>query len=227
MVNSQGIQHIFFDLDRTLWDYDRNVKEALFELHAEHLSQRVPSDAETFHRVFLFENGKLWEDFTANKINKDYLRAHRFLYTLRRLGLPDPKLALHLEDRYMETTPAKTHLLPGVHEVLTELSTRYALHILTNGFEDAQRFKLQNSGIDGYFDQIITSDAARSTKPNKAIFVYSEKKAATLPKHCLMIGDDWNVDVLGARKAGWQAIHVHPDAEAGVRDLRELTDMLQ
>lgn len=227
MVNKTTVKHIFFDLDRTLWDYDKNVKEALFDLYSGYLNGRVSSDAETFHRIFLFENGRLWEDYTANKIGKEYLRQNRFFFTIRRMGFPDKKTAELLEEAYMSITPAKKHLIAGVHETLTELSKRYSLHIMTNGFEDAQNFKLENSGIRAYFDVVITSDAAKSTKPNREIFLYSESQIKAGPLNCLLVGDDLRADVGGARNAGWQAVHFHPNDEGeGIRDLQELLEHL-
>lgn len=223
MVNTEKVKHIFFDLDRTLWDYDSNVREALFDLFDLYVFDRVTSDAETFHRSFLFENGRLWEEYTANKIDKEYLRKNRFLFTIRRLGLTDVELALRLEEEYMRITPAKTNLLPGVHETLTDLAQRYELHILTNGFEDAQQFKLRNSGIRAYFSEVVTSDNAKATKPNKAIFDFSERTVKSLAHECVLVGDDLRADVEGALNAGWQAIHFHPNSDGkGVKSLPEL-----
>jgi putative hydrolase of the HAD superfamily len=227
MKKRTSFKHIFFDLDRTLWDYDQNVRDALRDLYADFLDGKVVGDADTFIRVFLFENGRLWEKFTANKIDKKYLRDHRFLLTLRRMGLPDRNLGLQLEEAYMATTPAKQKLLPGVHEALEYLQKNYALHIITNGFEDAQQFKLSNSGIRDYFDHIVTSDSAGATKPNREIFLYSERVTGASPEECLMIGDDERADVYGAKRAGWKAIHFDPhsgeNSDEKVSELLELT----
>jgi putative hydrolase of the HAD superfamily len=227
MKKKHPFKHIFFDLDRTLWDYDQNVRDALNDLYIAFLEGKVVGDADTFIRVFLFENGRLWEKFTANKINKKYLRDHRFLLTLRRMGLPDKQLGLELEEAYMATTPAKQKLLPGVHESLKYLQAKYDLHIITNGFEDAQQFKLSNSGIRDYFSHVVTSDTAGATKPNREIFLYSERVTGARPEECLMIGDDERADVYGAQKAGWKAIHFDPhsgvNSEEKVSELLELT----
>jgi putative hydrolase of the HAD superfamily len=204
--------HIFFDLDRTLWDYDQNLEDSLNELFDEHIGSRVQSGSDAFRRAFHFENTRLWKDFTENKIDKSFLREHRFHFTMQRLGVDDKSLALRVEDAYMEKTPAKKKLLPGVHEALGYLRTKYHLHIITNGFEDAQQFKLRNSGIHHYFTEIITSDSAKATKPNLEIYRYSEIKTGALPEQCLMVGDDWLNDVQGAIDAGWQALHYNPKA---------------
>jgi putative hydrolase of the HAD superfamily len=222
--------HIFFDLDRTLWDYDQNLEDSLNELFDEHIGARVQSSSDAFRRAFHFENTRLWKDFTANKIDKSFLREHRFHFTMQRLGIDDKALALLVEDAYMEKTPAKKKLLPGVHEALGYLRTKYSLHIITNGFEDAQQFKLRNSGLHHYFTEIITSDSAGATKPNLEIYRHSEKKTGALPEHCLMVGDDWLNDVQGAIDAGWQALHYDPKAnepkEITISDLNTLIKLL-
>ncbi len=225
MLHSQPT-HIFFDLDRTLWDYDQNLEDSLNELFDEHIGARVQADAAAFRRAFHFENTRLWQDFTANKIDKAYLREHRFHFTIQRLGIEDKPLALLIEDAYMEKTPAKRKLLPGVHETLTYLKAKYSLHIITNGFEDAQHFKLRNSGIHHYFTEIITSDSAGATKPNLEIYRHSEIKTGALPQQCLMVGDDWQNDVQGAIDAGWQALHYNPKAkEPMVLTISELSSL--
>jgi len=222
--------HIFFDLDRTLWDYDQNLEDSLNELFDEHIGVRVQADSDAFRRAFHFENTRLWKDFTANKIDKSFLRENRFHFTMQRLGIDDKSLALLVEDAYMEKTPAKKKLLPGVHETLGYLRTKYQLHIITNGFEDAQQFKLRNSGIHHYFTEIITSDSAGSTKPNLEIYRHSEQKTGALPEHCLMVGDDWLNDVHGALEAGWQALHYDPkkveSKENTISDLITLINIL-
>jgi putative hydrolase of the HAD superfamily len=204
--------HIFFDLDRTLWDYDQNLEDSLNELFDEHIGARVQAESDAFRRAFHFENTRLWKDFTENKIDKNFLREHRFHFTMQRLGIDDKPLALLVEDAYMEKTPAKKKLLPGVHEALGYLRMKYSLHIITNGFEDAQQFKLRNSGIHHYFTEIITSDSAGATKPNLEIYRHSELKTGASPEQCLMVGDDWHNDVHGALEAGWQALHYNPKA---------------
>ena len=216
--------HIFFDLDRTLWDYDQNLEDSLNELFDEHIVACVQSDAAAFRRAFQFENTRLWQDFTANKIDKAFLREHRFHFTMQRLGIEDKPLALMVEDAYMEKTPAKQKLLPGVHETLAYLKKKYQLHIITNGFEYPQQFKLRNSGIREYFTEVITSDSAGATKPNVEIYRHAEIKTGASPEQCLMVGDDWQCDVLGALEAGWQAIHYNP--KANVSEARTISELV-
>ncbi len=227
-----SIQHLFFDLDRTIWDYETNCRETLDDLHDTYLIHAVQEDKDTFAKIFKFENTLLWDAFTANKIDKEYLRQNRFLNTIKRLGLNDSELALTLEDAYIEVTPAKRRLLPGALDTLTELSNRYTLHIITNGFEDVQNFKLINCGIRDFFQEVITSDGAQSRKPNPEIFEYSLLKAGAEKHNSMMIGDDPEVDIVGAQNAGWDTILVntmklsHDLQVKEVATLPELLDLL-
>jgi putative hydrolase of the HAD superfamily len=224
-----AFEHLFFDLDRTIWDYETNCRETLDDLHDLYLERVVQGDKDTFARIFRFENTLLWDAFTANKIDKEYLRQNRFLNTIKRMGLNDPDLALVLEDAYLEVTPAKRRLLPGAEETLKVLAGKYTLHIITNGFEDVQNFKLENCGIRDFFQEVITSDGANARKPNREIFDYSLKLAGATSVNSLMIGDDPEVDIVGARNAGWEALLVNTtnlQHNLNVTEVKALPDLL-
>jgi putative hydrolase of the HAD superfamily len=106
-------------------------------------------------------------------------------------------------------SPLKTKLIPGTHEVLRYLSGKYSLHIITNGFNEVQYIKIERSGIKQYFDKIITSEEAGCNKPNKNIFFYSLKKASAEIGESLMIGDDIEVDILGAQSIGMDQVFLN------------------
>jgi putative hydrolase of the HAD superfamily len=207
------INHIFFDLDRTLWDYDTNSTETLTDLFNEHVARLCNARVSTFIRIFYFENQQLWTAFTASKIDKEYLRKHRFLNTLRRIGIRDHKLASTLEDAYLEKTPSKIKLIDGAHELLESLKKeKYSLHIITNGFEEVQQFKLRNCGLHSYFDAIITSDSCGFRKPDERIFNFALQKAGALANESMMVGDDVEVDILTPLALGWRTCHFKPIA---------------
>lgn len=200
------IRHLFFDLDRTIWDYETNCRETLDDLHEQLLVSRGVKSADQFASIFRRENRRLWEAYIGGTIDKQVLRKHRFLDTIRHFNLYDEQLAEILEQEYIEVTPLKKRLMPGAAETLNELSQRYTLHIITNGFEDVQHFKLENCGIREYFGEVITSDAAGSCKPHRAIFDYSLKRAGASVAESMMIGDDPHADIAGARDAGWRTV---------------------
>jgi putative hydrolase of the HAD superfamily len=196
--------HLFFDLDRTIWDYETNSRETLEDLWNIYLAGETSCSVNEFVQVFRQENAHLWDLFTANKIDKEFLRRERFHRSISRLGINNQELGLKMEDHYLDHTPSKKRLLPGAIETLEILSNNFTLHIITNGFEDVQQFKLRNCGINHFFKEVITSDGAGSRKPNREIFDYALDISGARADESVMIGDDPSIDIAGALDAGWK-----------------------
>jgi putative hydrolase of the HAD superfamily len=204
-------KHIFFDLDLTLWDFDRNSKEAITELFQElEILKKFNLSQEDFLPVYRNFNDNLWDQYRLGKIEKEDLRILRFSKTLLHFGIDDQNLSRQLGDGYVEKSPKKTYLFPHALEVLEYLSQKYKLHIITNGFQEVQFVKLENSGIRKYFDQVITSESAGCKKPDKRIFHYSLYRAKAKTKQSIMIGDHLDIDILGAKNAGMDQIYFNP-----------------
>ena len=110
----------------------------------------------------------------------------------------------------MDLCPTKTKLNDGAIELLNLLKDKYPLHILSNGFHEVQLVKLASSGLDVYFDHVITSEMANAKKPNPRIFQFANKKCQATADESLMIGDNLEIDVRGAVDFGWKAIHYNP-----------------
>lgn len=229
----QSIKHIFFDLDKTLWDFESNSRSALAELYEKYqLAVRGIHDFELFFQVYSQVNDQCWEMYRKNLINKEYLRHQRFFLTLKKFGVESRSLAKAIGKDYVEISPTKTALVSGAKEILEHLHKRYSLHIITNGFEEVQHQKLKNTGIDHYFQEVITSERAGRRKPDPAIFQFAMKKTGASPNESLMIGDDLEIDILGARNNGWQTIWFNPhqkhDPNGGlaIQHLHQLISMI-
>jgi putative hydrolase of the HAD superfamily len=93
------------------------------------------------------------------------------------------------------------------------LKAKYTLHILTNGFLETQHIKMSSSGIEIYFQEIVNSESCGFLKPDKKIFDYTLQKINAHCKDCLMVGDDLDADVIGARNAGIDHIYFNPKKE--------------
>ena len=206
-----NVEHVFFDLDRTLWDFETNSKEALRELfHQFGLADRVNVGEAEFLPIYEAINEKYWESYRTNTITQQELRTGRFADALAHFGHHDTQLAQAMGEAYVHLSPRKTTLVDGTLELLDHLSGRYALHIITNGFEEVQHIKLSASGIDGYFGEIITSERAGVKKPDAAIFRFAEQLTNAVPQRSVMIGDHFDADVQGAKAVGWHAIYFEP-----------------
>ena len=206
-----NIKHIFFDLDRTLWDFEKNSKITLTEIidSLDLISKGVDS-AENFMSKYRIHNERLWNLYRDNKITKDILRSERFLLTLQEYNIFDTKLADTFGNEYIKRSPLKTALFPFTLEVLTYLSKSYNLHIITNGFQEVQHIKLSNSNIGDYFNLVLTSEEAGVKKPDVTIFNYALNKVKAKNYESIMIGDDLYADIQGASRAGIKGIYFNP-----------------
>lgn len=224
-------QHLFFDLDHTLWDFEANSRKTLADIYGElALETRGVHDFDLFHKNYLVHNDKLWARYRNGYIKADELRWKRMWLTLLDFKIGDDKLARQMGDRFLELLPSRNLLFPHTIEILEYLAAKgYKLHLITNGFEQTQHSKLRNSGIDHYFTEVITSEGSNSLKPHKEIFDYAFKKARALPAHSIMLGDSIELDIQGAMNAGIDQVFVnHINATADVKptytvySLREL-----
>ena len=198
-----GYKHIFFDLDRTLWDFDAAAEVAFEHIYEKYnlKSLGIPS-AHEFHEVYHPLNEQLWVLYREDKITKDYLNRTRFMQPLAHYGIHDTVLADHLSEDYVYWSPRIVRLVPGTMELLDYLKPKYHLHLITNGFQEVQHTKLSGSGLEPYFETLTVSEEVGVKKPNPEIFHYALRKANASPTESLMIGDEMAVDIDGARAAG-------------------------
>lgn len=205
------IQHVFFDLDRTLWDFDKNSKTALIELFEALRLNRFFENFNVFYAAYRTINARYWDQYSKGMLTKEQLRLGRFSDTLQQFGVIDSQLAQKLADGYVSISPYQTHLFPGTKEILTELRDNdYRLHIITNGFKETQFIKLENSGIRHFFEAILCSEEVGKNKPNPEIFQEALLRTKALNHQSIMIGDDFEADVIGAARVGMRGILFDP-----------------
>jgi len=204
-------KHLFFDLDHTLWDFDANARATLEQLHIDlKLADRGIHDFDRFYRNYLEHNDKLWARYRKGHIKQDELRLKRMWLSLLDFSIADEVLARELSDLFLQLLPSRTILFPDTVEVLQYLTDKnYNLHLITNGFEEIQLSKLQHSGIDHFFKEVITSEKAGSLKPQKEIFEYALLKTGAAIRESIMIGDTPDVDIAGAMSVGMDQVHVN------------------
>ncbi|RYY29673.1 MAG: noncanonical pyrimidine nucleotidase, YjjG family [Chitinophagaceae bacterium] len=204
-------QHLFFDLDHTIWDFDANARLTLGELYeTQNLASRGVDDFDLFHKNYIVHNNRLWEKYRNGQIKVDELRWKRMALTLLDFKIGDELLARSLGDYFLDMLPSRNLLFPYAIDMLEYLTNKgYDLHLITNGFEKTQHSKLKNSGIDKYFKEVITSEASLSIKPKKEIFEYAFKLTNSAPDKSIMIGDSIEADIQGAINAGIDQVHVN------------------
>jgi putative hydrolase of the HAD superfamily len=204
-------KHIFFDLDRTLWDFEKNSTDALTDIIKKFHLEDIIDDVDGFVERFHHYNDKLWEDFKVGKMRKQLLRLERFRLLLGQYDISDKKTVESISQYYLNTAPAKPALIEGCIEVLNYLGPKYKLYVITNGFYDVQLTKIVNSGISKYFTKLFTSDRIGYAKPDKRIYEYAVRSIHAHKEDCLMIGDDIKIDIDGAKNAAIDQVFYNPN----------------
>jgi putative hydrolase of the HAD superfamily len=227
-------RHIFFDLDHTIWDFDKNAEETLQELFLTYqLKELGLNSADVFIETYTRNNHQLWADYHVGKISKQELRETRFKKTFLDLGLSPEVIPVQFEDDYVTLCPTKTNLFPEAHETLQYLEQKYTLHLISNGFLESTEMKIGKTDLRRYFQNIIISEVVGVNKPDKAIFEHALQLADAEKHHSIMIGDSIEADIRGALNFGMDAIYFNPaglvkpdDVPLQITHLNELTLLL-
>ena len=198
------IKHVFFDLDHTLWDFDKNSSLA-FQMIFKKFDINI--EVNDFLKTYQPINMHYWKLYREEKISKLELRRGRLTEAFFKLN---KKFSLEIIDAisedYIDFLPLNNHLIEGTKDLLEYLNPKYSLHIITNGFKEVQNRKLFSSGIQHYFDTITDSEEAGVKKPNPVIFKQAIQKSGAKLSHSLMIGDNYEADILGAESIGLKTI---------------------
>lgn len=229
-MQMQRLNHIFFDLDRTLWDFETNSKAALVQIFDElKLAEHIPT-FDDFYEEYRTVNASFWDKYSKGEITKADLRSGRFAQTLEFFEIKNDQLSRELGEKYIEVSPYQTNLFPGTKETLSELKNNdHQLHIITNGFKEVQFIKLNNSGILDYFNDILCSEEVGVNKPNPLVFEKALERTNAKSVESIMIGDDFQADVLGAESCGIRGVlfdpHDHHLERTGIERIISLKEI--
>jgi putative hydrolase of the HAD superfamily len=227
--------HIFFDLDHTLWDFEQNAKESLLDLYElNNLKDRGIEDFDQFFKWYSYHNERLWGRYTKGFIKQEELRWKRMWLALMDYKIADEVLSKKMSVEFLERLPTKKNLFPYTIEILDYLKAKgYKMHLVTNGFEAIQFLKIRNSNMADYFIEVITSEASNALKPNKEIFDFALLKSGASIEESIMIGDNLDADIQGGINAGLDTIFVnhlnikpHIQATYMVTHLQQLENIL-
>lgn len=204
-------KHLFFDLDHTLWDFDTNAKLTLLELHDTlQLKERGVDDFEKFYQNYLTHNANLWARYRKGFIKQPELRLKRMRLSLLDFKIADEALAQIMSEQFLQMLPGRTTLFPYANEILEYLKNKnYLLHLITNGFEEVQHHKINNSRINHYFEEVITSERSNALKPSKDIFNFALAIAKANINESIMLGDDLEADIIGAAEVGMDQVYIN------------------
>lgn len=220
------IKHVFFDLDHTLWDFEKNSEYAFQKIFSRN---NITVDLESFLEVYKPLNKQFWKLYREEKVTKEALRYGRLKNTFDAINYTVSKDLIDvIAIQYIDALPNFNHLFDGALELLDYLKDKYKLHIITNGFEEVQRKKIINSKIHHYFDKIITSESVGVKKPNPKVFEYALEITNAKKEHSIMIGDNLEADIQGALDVGLDAIYCNFEgSEIETNQIKTIVSLLE
>ena len=222
------IKHVFFDFDHTLWDFDRNSAltfEKIFKTHQ--LDIRLKEFLEIYEPI----NLRYWKRYRNEEIDQTAMRYGRLRDTFTEMNYSvEEAMIQHLSTDYIAHLWTFTHLFEGAVELLQYLQPKYQLHIITNGYQEAQMKKMNASALTSFFKTITNADVAGGKKPHPIIFDHALRLANALPQESIMIGDNYEADILGALQMGYDAIffnYRNDPTEPHIKQIKHLSDLKQ
>jgi len=221
----QHKKHIFFDLDHTLWDFDKNSAltfEKIFEIN------NLEVELNSFLDVYVPINLAYWKLYREEKIDKTSLRFARLKDAFDALEVKvSTQLIYKLSDDYITYLSTFNHLFDDTITILDYLKPKYNLHIITNGFKEVQHGKLNKSGIAHYFETVTNSEMVGVKKPNSKIFKHALDLAKATAEQSLMIGDNLEADILGALNFGIDAVCFNYHNENIPNEIESINQLLE
>lgn len=134
------------------------------------------------------------------------------------------QLAVHTGQFFRVLSIQYIKLYPGVVTLLTTLKKRgKRVYLVSNAQQIFTEYEMQYLGIKEYFDGILFSSDVGYLKPDRIIYERAIKEFGINPKHAIMIGNDFQCDVLGSLNVGLSAFYVHtnlsPDMPEDLLDI--------
>jgi len=210
---------LFIDFDDTLYDTHGNAVLALQELYDLLHLERYFDDPSVFYDAYWQANIDLWTRYSKGEITREYLIIERFRRPLsagRGLDVTEA-YCLEASDRFLDFCSNKPGVVEGAHELMDYLRGRgYRIHMCSNGFHEVQYKKLHACGLADYFDTVVLSEDAGVNKPSPLFFDYAFRVSGACRNTTIMLGDNYNTDILGARQTGLPTIYFnrYPDYPA-------------
>ncbi len=229
------LKGILFDLDDTLFDHRHSSRSALASLQNKYecFSNITLDEFETEHL-------KLLEEIHLNQVltgeySIEEARAERFRRMFKKFGNDDyDALAYESATHYKDVYQDSRKLIPGAVELLKKFHGKLKIAIVSNNLLDEQIGKLKHLGIESYFDAIVVSEEIGVTKPDPLIFQTALDRISCKAKEVIMVGDKWNVDIVGANNLGIKSIWLNifdvpcPDENLApeVKSLEEVNEII-
>jgi len=227
-------EHLFFDWDHTLWDFETNSKQALEKIFYEYdLRKFGVLSPQHFIDTYMPINYTMWKEFREGKMDAATVKIKRFQDTFQKFGVVDMVLVNDVKSFYLDKLPLGGALMPNVLKTIKILNENFELHVVTNGFLEVTQHKLAHSNLASFFRTVLSAEEVGVLKPNTKVFQEALKRSGASAERSLFIGDNLIADVQGARNAGMHQVFFNPLGHAHeesptyeINDFQELLDIL-
>lgn len=213
---SERVRAIFFDLDETLIDDDRCMREAiartcttLGKLHPQLEPDRLEATYTEAANKWWTSSGSVPRASGSSSTSGRDIRVEVWGKALEAYGLSNPDIAVEAADIYAQERSDGYSLFPEVSDVLGTLRQKYVLGIISNGPADTQREKLHVTGLIPYLHTIVISGELGVGKPDSGIFLKALESVRVNPEEAIHVGDSLTADIAGARNVGMYAVWIN------------------
>jgi putative hydrolase of the HAD superfamily len=199
---------VLFDLDDTLHDDTFAYRDAADEVAREIAVERG-IDAVALTAAYVAEAEGFWQRLSPDALEETMEGVRRRLWrnALDRVGIADPTLALRSAERYHDYRKKRYVPFPQTVAVLAaERARGRRLGLVTNGFSETHREKIELLRLGEFFDAIFIADEVGMVKPDPLLFAHACRTLETAPAHAAMVGDRYDRDMSGAIEAGLATI---------------------
>lgn len=190
-------QYLVFDLDNTIFDFTASEQVALRRIFEE---DGVEYNDETVACYREFNKG-LWEQYEQGVISQTTLNEERFARFFAHYG---KDVSGKVSDRKFREYIAQANvMMPDAIAIIRALKPHYTMMAATNGIEEMQLMRLEQAGLEGFFDYLYISDVVGDRKPSVEFFqTVIDKTPGMTKENALMIGDSFKADIYGASRVG-------------------------
>ncbi|MCR4675650.1 MAG: HAD family hydrolase [Sphaerochaetaceae bacterium] len=211
------IKAIFFDIDGTLYSYEKGNRKAM-EALADYAHKNFSWESETLFSVLQEVNAAIVSEL--NSTSAIHNRLIRFQRALYKYGIPVFPHAMNMYLLYWNTLIESSAAFEGVSQALSSLKdSGFKIMAVTNMTAFIQFIKLQDLYLTKYFDYILTSEEVGSEKPDFKMFHKASELSGCNISECVYVGDSIKNDYYGALEAGMKAIWFCGEETGTVEDV--------
>lgn len=200
------IENVFIDLDDTIFDFKACEKTALAQALTLYNIKFTDSDISTYSKI----NDDMWKMLEVGAISREELKHKRFDIFFSGLNVFDIDTN-EFANTYMDRLGYTDSLIVGALDLLNDLSSKYRLYAVTNGYKKNQIGRIKCAKIGKFFKKIFISQEIGHVKPEFEFFDYCFSRVPNFSRdRSILIGDSLSSDIKGGNLAGIKTIWYNP-----------------